>query len=129
VARRALAVPAARRHVERPFLFDVGAGRPLVQGVVDLWFEDEDGATTIVDWKTNRLTGRAPAAVVERHYALQRDVYALAALLAGAPRVEVVFLFAEAPEDAVARTWTARDADELRDRVAAEIDRAGGAAG
>ncbi|MDO9408136.1 UvrD-helicase domain-containing protein, partial [Patulibacter sp.] len=125
VAVRALALPPGRRHVERPFLFDVGAGRPLVQGVVDLWLDAGDGRTTIADWKTNRLGGRAPRAIVERHYGLQRDVYALAALLAGAERVDVVFVFAEAPEDPIVEWFTAADADVLRDRVAAEIDRAG----
>jgi hypothetical protein len=125
VVRAALATPPARRHVERPFLFDVGAGRPLVQGFVDLWLDGEDGRTTIVDWKTNRLAGRAPTAIVDAHYALQRDVYALAALLAGATHVDVVFVFAEAPDaPAVYPIPTARR-EELQERVAAEIDRAG----
>jgi hypothetical protein len=125
IARRALTLPPERRHVERPFLFDVGAGRPLVQGIVDLWLTGEDGATTIVDWKTNRLTGRTPRAVVDGHYALQRDVYALAVLLAGAPTVDVVFVFAEAPDDPAIYTLGADRIDDLRDRVAGEIDRAG----
>ena len=125
LARAALALPPERRHVERPFLFEIGAGRPVVQGVVDLWLERGGGRTTIVDWKTNRLAGRAPRAIVEAHYALQRDVYALAALLAGADQVEVAFVFAEAPADPALFVLTARDADALRDRVAAEVDRAG----
>jgi ATP-dependent exoDNAse (exonuclease V) beta subunit len=124
VARRALALPPQRRHVERPFLFDPGADRPLLQGVVDLWLDEEDGAVTIADWKTNRLQGRSPQAVVDGHYGLQRDVYALAALLSGAPRVEVQFVFAEAPDDPASAVLTAGDLPALRERVGAEIDRA-----
>nr|WP_246851763.1 UvrD-helicase domain-containing protein [Patulibacter sp. SYSU D01012] len=124
LARRARTTDPARRHVERPFLFDPGAGRPLVQGVVDLWLEAADGAVAIADWKTNRLAGRSPRGVVEHDYALQRDVYALAALLAGAPTVEVTFVFAEAPDDPVSRVFGAADRDALRARVGAEIDRA-----
>ncbi|WP_026912821.1 UvrD-helicase domain-containing protein [Patulibacter minatonensis] len=125
VARRAVATPEERRHVERPFLFDVGAGRPLVQGFVDLWLDEGDGRTTIVDWKTNRLAGRAPTAVVDGHYALQRDVYALAALLAGATHVDVVFVFAEAPDRPAVYAIPAARTDALQERVASEIDRAG----
>jgi ATP-dependent exoDNAse (exonuclease V) beta subunit len=124
VARRALALPPARRHVERPFLFDPGAGRPLLQGVVDLWLDEDDGRVTIADWKTNRLQGRSPQAVVDGHYALQRDVYALAALLAGARSVEVQFVFAEAPDEPASAVLTGDDLPALRERVGAEIDRA-----
>ncbi|WP_022927633.1 UvrD-helicase domain-containing protein [Patulibacter americanus] len=124
VARRALALPPARRHVERPFLFDPGAGRPLLQGVVDLWLDEDDGRVTIADWKTNRLQGRSPQAVVDGHYALQRDVYALAALLSGARGVEVQFVFAEAPDEPASAVLTADDLPALRERVGAEIDRA-----
>lgn len=124
-ARRALATAPDRRHVERDVLFDVGGERPLVQGVVDLWLDEGDGRVTIVDWKTNRLDdGQAPADVVADGYALQCQVYALAALLSGAREVEVGFVFAQAPDDPVVERFDAGDEPRLRAAVADAIDRA-----
>ncbi len=148
LARDALARPRERRHVERPFLFDpaaVGAPSgpeqspergdpgatsaddvgdlPLIHGVIDLWIDDGD-EVTIVDWKTNALGGADPVAVVDRHYALQRDVYALAALLGGVRLVQVAFVFSEAPGDPVLFAFTQADRDALLRQVAAEVRRA-----
>lgn len=124
VARRALAAPADRRHLERPFLFDPGEGRPLLQGVIDLWIDEPDGRVVIADWKTNRLDGRTAAELVERAYGLQRDVYALAALLGGAREVEVVFVVADAAEEPVAYRFTEADRERLRATVLGAIDQA-----
>ena len=51
---------------------------------------------------------RRAADVVERDYATQRVVYALAALRDGAPRVEVAYCFLERPAEPVTRSFTAR---------------------
>ncbi len=148
LARDALARPPAQRHVERPFLFDPepapadpgapdgpqafgdpAAGEtaagvlPLVHGVIDLWLDDGD-EVTVVDWKTNALGGDDPAATVAAHYGLQRDVYALAALLGGARLATVAFVFSEAPERPVGFTFTQADRESLRRHVAAELRRA-----
>ena len=60
----------------------------------------------IVDYKSDRLEGAAPAEVVERDYATQRIVYALAALRDGAPRVEVAYCFLERPAEPVTAAFT-----------------------
>ena len=73
----------------------------------------------MADLKTTRARGREPAAVVESEYALQRSIYALAALRSGAPAAEIVFCFLERPEEPVTRRFTAEDADGL----AAEVRR------
>lgn len=106
--------------VERP------PGRPalpLVHGVIDLWVDDGD-AVTVVDWKTNALGGGAPDAAVARHYGLQRDIYALAALLGGARLVQVAFVFSEAPGAPVTFAFTQADRETLRRHVAGEVARA-----
>ena len=58
----------------------------------------------IVDYKSDRVGDADLDALVEADYATQRRIYALAALRAGAPAVEVAHLFLERPgEPAVAR--------------------------
>ena len=51
----------------------------------------------MADLKTTALAGREPEAVVESEYALQRAIYALAALRSGAPSAEIAFCFLERP--------------------------------
>src|SRR5205085_915724 len=70
IVGRALA--ARRRFVELPILFrDAAApGAPLVEGKIDLLFEEEDGFT-IVDWKTDRLSGDDERRSAEQRYAAQ----------------------------------------------------------
>jgi ATP-dependent helicase/nuclease subunit A len=70
----------------------------------------------IVDYKSDHLEGAAPADVVERDYATQRIVYALAALRDGAPRVEVAYCFLERPGEPVIVTFT--DQPALAERLA-----------
>ncbi|MFA4929519.1 MAG: 3'-5' exonuclease, partial [Patulibacter sp.] len=134
VARDALARPRDQRHVERPFLFDPGSGLPeelgpglpglpLIHGVIDLWLDDGD-EVTVVDWKTNALGGGTPADAVGRHYALQRDVYALAALLGGTRLVHVAFVFSEAPDRPVRFTFAQSDREGLVRLIADELRRA-----
>jgi hypothetical protein len=64
-------------------------------------FHEADGKALVVDYKTNVLEDTSPAEVVEREYRLQRLVYALACLRAGASEVEVVYQFLERPSDLV----------------------------
>jgi ATP-dependent exoDNAse (exonuclease V) beta subunit len=110
--RRVVAAPWSGR--ERPFAFGLGEGRPLVNGVLDLVAREADGGWLVLDFKTDPLApGDDPEALVARDYGLQRRLYALAALHAGAPHVEVVHQFLERPEAPAAVRWTAADRDAL----------------
>ena len=88
LGRRVAGLSGARR--EQSFVFEHDG--VLLHGRFDV-FHLEGGSALVVDYKTNRLEGPLPAEVVEAEYALQRDVYALAALRAGAADVEVAFVF------------------------------------
>ena len=59
-----------------------------MNGVLDVHAVEDDGAL-VVDYKSDRLEGADPVAFCDEHYGTQRIVYALAALKAGAERVEV----------------------------------------
>lgn len=90
-----------------------GAG-PLVRGIVDVLAIEPDGAHLVVDYKTDHVPDDAtPEDYIARNYETQRLVYALAALRAGAPRVEVAYCLLERPAEPVTRTYTAQDAPEL----------------
>ena len=112
---RLAAARAVRR--ELPFAYELvppGAGGRslLANGVVDVRAEERD-RTLVVDYKTDALDGVDPEALCARNYAVQRVVYALAALHEGAERVEVAYCFLERPEQPVSASWTAADADAL----------------
>jgi ATP-dependent helicase/nuclease subunit A len=114
---------AAARHVRREAAFAFalepdGAG-PLVNGFVDVIAREPDGAALVLDYKSDRLDGMDPDELVERDYATQRLVYALAALRDGAPRVEVAHCLLERPAEPVTRTYTPADAPELTARLSA----------
>ncbi|MDQ6749295.1 MAG: UvrD-helicase domain-containing protein [Actinomycetota bacterium] len=106
-ARLAGAVEVRR---EAPFAFslDVGAARPvLVTGVVDAMTTGGSEAL-VVDYKSDRVIGMSLDELVQRAYVTQRLIYALAALRAGAERVEVVHCFLERADEPVAAHY-ARD--------------------
>jgi len=114
---------AAANHVrtELPFAFqltpDTAGGRSLlVNGIVDVHATEPD-RTLILDYKSDRLEGRDPTEVVESGYDIQRTVYALAALHAQAPLVEVTYLFLERPNDPVSATYQASDLPTLDTRL------------
>jgi hypothetical protein len=89
-----------------------------VNGVLDL-YAVEDDRTLVVDYKSDRLEGLDPVAYCDEHYGTQRIVYALAALKAGADRVDVVHSFLEIPDAPVTASYTAGDAAELEQRLVA----------
>ena len=107
---------AVRREASFSFPLDP-AGGALVTGVVDVLARAPDGAVLVVDYKSDRLGEEEPAVVVERDYATQRIVYALAALRDGAPAVEVAYAFLERPDAPVSATFTARDVPALAERL------------
>ncbi len=55
--------------------------------------------------------------MVDRDYATQRIVYALAALRGGAPRAEVAYCFLERPDAPVQQAFTPADAPALAERL------------
>jgi hypothetical protein len=110
---RLAAAPRVRR--EAPFSYALGpaGGGSLVTGFLDVVATEPDGGLLIVDYKSDRLEGREPEAVVAAEYATQRTVYALAALADGAPRVEIAHCFLERPQTPASRAFRAVEAPAL----------------
>ncbi len=122
-AARAAAATSVRR--ELPFAFSTGADAPLITGVIDLLVGESDGGYLVLDYKSDRVDADTDlAALVEEHYIVQRELYALAVLRAGAPRVEIVHWFLERPHEWVAVGYGAGERDALQARLAARIARA-----
>jgi hypothetical protein len=103
--------PSAWR--EAPFFF--AQAETVVSGIMDLVFID-DGCWHIVDYKTNALNGRSPGELAA-DYRLQGVVYRLAALRAGAPAVQMDFVFLERPRDPVTVRSSPRDLASLTDEL------------
>ena len=112
---------AAARRLRREHEFAVTLDGELLVGVIDALAVEPDGGWLVVDFKTDRLADSQTdvEALVARDYAIQRDLYALAALRAGAPRVEVVHLFLERPDEPASATFAAADEAALAERVRA----------
>ena len=94
----ARALSARRRFVELPILFrdGEGDGAPLVEGKIDLLFEEPEGYV-VVDWKTDRIGEPGIRTLREKLYAPQLEAYArgLGVLLGPAARVkETLLVFA-----------------------------------
>jgi RecB family exonuclease len=118
LAVRIAALPDPRP--ERPFAFEHDG--VLLHGRLDVL--SLAGADAVVlDYKTNILDGTSPEEETERAYTLQRLVYALACLRAGAERVEVVYHFLERPDAPVARTFAAAELPELEAALSEAIAR------
>jgi ATP-dependent helicase/nuclease subunit A len=106
---------ADRVHAELPFAFtlDTGAGRSLlIDGIVDVHARTGDDVL-VVDYKSDRLEGAEPAERIEAAYAIQRLVYALAALRSGAARAEVAYCFLERADEPVTAIYEAGDEPAL----------------
>jgi ATP-dependent helicase/nuclease subunit A len=116
LARRVAALRGARP--ERPFSFEQDG--VLLHGRLDVLWSDGKRAL-VVDYKSNVLDGAEPARVVEEEYELQRLVYALACLRAGAHEVEVAYQFLERPEDVVSMTYSTTDDEGLAGTLSAAI--------
>jgi ATP-dependent helicase/nuclease subunit A len=120
VAARLAAAAELRR--EHAFAFPLGAGAPLITGVVDVLARERDGAQLVVDYKSDHVEGADLEALVEASYGAQRRIYALACLRAGAPAVEVVHVFLERAAEPVSRRYEAGEIPvlerDLRDRAA-----------
>ena len=71
------------RRLEREYQFYLGVGDTIVQGVIDLVFEDEHGRGVVVDYKSNDLAAPDRVNVLTKYYQPQIELYALAAGKAG----------------------------------------------
>ena len=87
-----------------------------MRGSLDICVREADGGMLVADLKTTALGGREPEAVVESEYALQRAIYALAALRSGAPAAEIAFCFLQRPEAPVTRRYGPEDAERSQPR-------------
>ena len=133
---------ARRARSEHPFAFSLGAGEPLVTGVLDLIVERADGTNLIVDYKSDRLSdlrgapkghtpgGRAEGSgeedlerLVQRDYGFQRLLYVLAAIEDGAREVEVAHWFLERPNEWVSARFQSSESDRLRELLLERIAR------
>jgi ATP-dependent helicase/nuclease subunit A len=117
----------AMHDVRREQRFAFPIGETLITGVFDvLARERERDRLLVVDYKSDRLAGSDPQAIVAERYTAQRTIYALAALKLGAASVEVAHLFLEAAEDPVSATFTAADAPTLEADLALRVAGVGG---
>jgi ATP-dependent helicase/nuclease subunit A len=105
---------------ERAFAFEHDG--VVIRGRLDVLWREGDRAL-VVDYKSNALEGRVPAEIIESEYTLQRLVYALVCLRAGATDVEVAYQFLEQPHDVVSKTFTPVDVPELESELSAAIAR------
>ena len=105
---------------ERHFTFEHDG--VLLHGFLDTYHRAGERAL-VVDYKSNLLEGQEPAEIVARSYELQRLVYALACLRAGAGEVEVAYLFLERPDEPVVTTFTRAQGPELEAELSAAIAR------
>ena len=105
--RGQITAEATRVRAEVPLL--LGVGDTVLRGSIDLLVEREGAPPLVLDYKTDRLGGAAPA---ERaaHYEVQRSIYALAVAEAlGASEVEVAYLFLERPDEPALSTLGAAE--------------------
>jgi ATP-dependent helicase/nuclease subunit A len=112
-------IGAARVSAEVPFVLEIGS--TLVRGSIDLLVEHPDGSVLVIDYKTDRLESREPDEIVSR-YAVQRDLYALAAAARGAP-VETAYVFLERPDPPLRESFGDAELDAARARVEALLER------
>jgi ATP-dependent helicase/nuclease subunit A len=118
LARRVADLRGARP--ERPFTFEHDG--VVLRGRLDVLWREGDRAL-VVDYKSNALEGRTPAEIIDAEYVLQRLVYALVCLRAGATDVEVAYQFLEAPHDVASTTFTLADVEDLETQLSAAIAR------
>jgi ATP-dependent helicase/nuclease subunit A len=120
LSERVLA-PGAVSRAEVPLL--LGVSDAILRGSIDLLVERDGDPPLVVDYKTDRLNGSAPAERAAR-YGTQRAIYALAVSRArDAAEVEVAYVFLERPEEPVVELLGAEEMEHGRTELAATIAR------
>jgi RecB family exonuclease len=110
---------------EHPFAFSLQPRGPLLAGVFDLLAHEHDGCALVVDYKTDSLADDEDlSGRVEREYALQRHIYALALLRDGARAVEVVHWFWQRPQQPVSARYGAPEREALEHGLIARLEAA-----
>ena len=99
-----------RREQRFAFLLD---REVLFTGALDVLAREDGEKLLVVDYKSDRLEGADPHAVVQSTYASQRLIYALAAIHAGAALVEVTHVFLELPERPIVASFAKADGPRL----------------
>ncbi len=118
LCRRLTQATRVTREAGFQFALDPDGSGPLVRGFVDVLATEPDGTHLVIDYKTDHVSEEdTPEAYVQRHYETQKLVYALAALRAGAPRVEVAYCLLERPDEPLLWTFTAQDAPDIVARI------------
>jgi ATP-dependent exoDNAse (exonuclease V) beta subunit len=108
-----------RREERFAFPLSDDPAEPLVVGAIDVLAREPAGRMLVVDYKSDRLEGAKPSAIVTSQYATQRLVYALAALHAGAEAVEIAHCFLERPDAPVSVSFERAQMAELQAQLAA----------
>ncbi len=111
-----------RREERFRFLLSDASVPILIGGVFDVIAREPGGLTLVVDYKTDRLDGADPQTLADTAYGTQRLVYALAALRAGAERVEVVHTFLELPQRPAVAHFTREEMPALEAALGAQAD-------
>ena len=105
-----------------PFTFALDESLPLIDGFIDLLAGEPGQAALVVDYKSDRVTADADLGVLtDERYGLQRLVYGLAALRAGAQAVEVVHWYLARPEQPAATLYRAEQLAQLEDELAQRV--------
>ncbi len=107
---------------EMPFAFSPGPGEPLMTGVIDLLLTDGPGRMLVVDYKSDRVgPDEDIQSLVERSYAVQRLIYALALLRTGAQEVEVAHWFLQRPEEWATARYAGAERSALESELAGRV--------
>jgi ATP-dependent helicase/nuclease subunit A len=105
--------------LRREASFAVTVGDLLVNGTIDVLAREADGRMLVVDYKTDRIDPATDLAErVAADYEIQRRIYGLAALRAGATGVEVAYCFLRRPEEVLSVRYTSADLGELEASLA-----------
>jgi len=116
---------AASVHREQPFAFVLGERETLITGVMDVVAYERGDRVLIVDYKTDRVAEQADVEeLVESEYSLQRLIYALALLRAGAAEVEIVHWFLEREDGCATARFAASERELLEGRLGERVERA-----
>jgi ATP-dependent exoDNAse (exonuclease V) beta subunit len=119
--RERVRAPGATVRAEAPLLLRVGEA--TLRGSIDLLVERDGAAPLVIDYKTDRLDGAAPAERAAK-YATQRSIYALAVAEArGAAEVEIAYVFLERPDEPVIELLDVGTIERGRDELAAQVAR------